>query len=119
MSHRRLNNWIAISMMALGLCGMVRGQDQPGATPPPIPAEEQPEVLTSGPMHEAYAEPVNLDHNEDTVVATKEPPANLDEQVPSQRPEGDRYVWVPGYWSWEPERAAFRWCRKPARMRRI
>ena len=28
--------------------------------PPPTPAEEQPEVLTRGPVHEAFAEPVDL-----------------------------------------------------------
>ena len=29
--------------------------------PPPIPSEEQPEVLTRGPVNEAFAQPVNLE----------------------------------------------------------
>ena len=29
--------------------------------PPPIPSEEQPEVLTRGPVNEAFAELVNLE----------------------------------------------------------
>ena len=40
--------------------------------PPPVPSEEQPEVLTSGPVHEAFAEPVNLQVQQG-LVAPKAP----------------------------------------------
>jgi hypothetical protein len=47
-----------VLLLALA-AGPLYGQatEQP---PPPMPAQEQPEVLTRGPVHEAFAEPVNL-----------------------------------------------------------
>jgi hypothetical protein len=82
------------------------------AAPPPAPAEEQPEVLTRGPVHEAYAQPVDVQTREqetDGVVATAPPPPNVQEQPPAARPDGDRYVWIPGYWSWDAEQHNYIW----------
>jgi hypothetical protein len=78
------------------------------AQPPPTPAEEQPEVLTRGPVHEAFAEPVNLQVQAGLVVLDK-PPAKIEEIPPTERPEGDQFVWVPGYWSWDAERNGYIW----------
>jgi hypothetical protein len=75
---------------------------------PPVPAEEQPEVLTSGPVHEAFAEPVNVQVQEG-LVAPKEPPPNIIENAPTQRPEGDQFVLVPGYWAWDSDRNDYIW----------
>lgn len=72
----------------------------PDQEEPPIPAQEQPEVLTSGPVHEAFAEPVNMDA-ETSVVVPDEPPAPIDEAPPEERPQGNQYTWVPGYWAWD------------------
>ena len=63
--------------------------------PPPTPAQEQPEVLTRGPVHEAFAEPVNL-QVQAGLVAPKPPPANIAEITPAQRPAGEQFVLVPG-----------------------
>lgn len=76
--------------------------------PPPIPAEEQPETLTSGPVHEAFAEPVNTDVQEGLVVP-KEPPASIEELPPADRPQGENYIWVPGYWAWDADRSGYLW----------
>jgi hypothetical protein len=76
--------------------------------PPPTPAEEQPEVLTRGPVNEAYAEPVNME-NQTGVTAPIEPPAVIDEAPPSDRPSGDQFVWIPGYWAWDSERNGYIW----------
>lgn len=76
--------------------------------PPPIPSQEQPEVLTRGPVHEAFAEPVNL-HVQAGLVAPKPPPANITEIAPVQRPTGDQFVLVPGYWSWDADRNDYIW----------
>ncbi len=75
---------------------------------PPIPAQEQPEVLTRGPVHEAFAEPVNL-QVQAGLVAPNQPPANIEEIPPAERPQGDQYVWVPGYWSWDADRNNYIW----------
>jgi hypothetical protein len=79
-----------------------------GDQPPPMPDQEQPEVLTRGPVHEAFAEPVNL-QVQAGVVAPQEPPAKIDEMPPAERPAGDQFVWVPGYWSWDADRNGYIW----------
>jgi len=78
------------------------------AQPPPTPAEEQPEVLTRGPVHEAFAEPVNL-QVQAGLVAPQQPPAKIEEIPPADKPEGDQFVWVPGYWSWDGDRSGYIW----------
>jgi hypothetical protein len=79
-----------------------------GEQPPPISAQEQPEVLTRGPVHEAFAEPVNLQIQAGLVVS-KQPPAHIEEIPPAERPTGDQYVWIPGYWSWDRDRNDYIW----------
>ncbi len=76
--------------------------------PPPTPAQEQPEVLTRGPVHEAFAEPVDL-NTQPAVVAPTQPPANIVENPPADKPVGDQYVWIPGYWAWDSERNDYIW----------
>ena len=76
--------------------------------PPPTPAEEQPEVLTRGPVHEAFAEPVDL-NTQAPLVAPTQPPANITENPPAEKPTGDQFVWVPGYWAWDSERNSYIW----------
>ena len=77
-------------------------------TPPPVPSEEQPEVLTRGPVHEAFAKPVNL-QSEPSLIAPTPPPTNIIEKPPTERPAGAQFVWVPGYWAWDAERNGFIW----------
>jgi hypothetical protein len=93
---------IILALAAGPLYGAAAGQ------PPPIPAQEQPEVLTRGPVHEAFAEPVNLQIQAGLMVSNH-PPANIKEIPPAERPKGDRYVWVPGYWSWDGDRNNYIW----------
>jgi len=84
------------------LCGAAAQQ------PPPTPAEEQPEVLTRGPVHEAFAEPVGLEVQAGLLVPAQ-PPANIVENPPANRPTGGQFVWVPGYWAWDSERNSYIW----------
>jgi len=79
-----------------------------GDRPPPIPAQEQAEVLTRGPVHEAFAEPVPLEVQAGLIV-TSRPPANIEEIPPAERPRGEQFAWVPGYWGWDADRNDFVW----------
>ena len=79
-----------------------------GQQPPPMPSQEQPEVLTRGPVHEAFAEPVILQIQAGLVVSNR-PPNNIEEIPPAERPRGNHYVWVPGYWSWDEDRNNYIW----------
>jgi len=66
------------------------------------------QVLTRGPVHEAFAEMVTFDP-EPGIVVPKAPPAAIEELPPDQKPEGAHVAWVPGYWGWDDERSDFLW----------
>ena len=78
------------------------------AQPAPANAEEGVQVLTRGPVHEAFAETVTFDP-EPGVVTPKAPPAAIEEVPPEQRLEGANVAWIPGYWGWDDERNDFLW----------
>jgi hypothetical protein len=75
---------------------------------PPLPTQEQPEVLTRGPVHEAFAEPISL-QTEEGLVVSKQPPLSIEEIQPMEKPEGGHFIWVPGYWSWDGYRNNYIW----------
>src|SRR3974390_165648 len=86
-----------------------RAQD--AQNPPAMPAEELPagaQVLTGGPGHEAFAKPVSMDPQAPILVPLQ-PPQNLQEVPPAERPAGADIVWVPGYWAWDGDRNDFVW----------
>lgn len=65
------------------------------------------DVLTYGPIHEAFAETVAFDP-EAGIVVSKAPPDAIKEIPPEQKPEGD-VEWIPGYWAWDDDRNDFIW----------
>jgi hypothetical protein len=69
--------------------------------------ENDVQVLTSGPIHEAFAEPVAL-NPEPGIVVPKAPPARVEEIPPEQKPVGDAQ-WIPGYWAWDGDKDDFIW----------
>jgi len=83
---------------------------QPAPPPPPAPpaASDQYDVLTRGPVHEAYAAPVDY-QPEPGPVADKAPPAPIDELPPDEKPEGQDVEWIPGYWAWDNEAKDYLW----------
>lgn len=66
------------------------------------------QVLTRGPVHEAFAETITFDPEPGFVVTTT-PPAAIEELPPDQIPDGVNVDWVPGYWAWDDERGDFVW----------
>jgi hypothetical protein len=66
------------------------------------------EVLTRGPVHEAFAETITF-NPQPGMDAPKAPPAAIEEVPPQQRPEGRNVSWIPGYWGWDDERNDFLW----------
>jgi hypothetical protein len=76
-----------------------------------MPSEELPagaEVLTGGPVHEAFAKPVSMDPQA-PIIVSQQPPANIQEVPPAERPAGADIVWIPGYWAWDADRNDFVW----------
>ena len=79
------------------------------AQPPPRPdGEDGVQVLTRGPVHEAFAETVTFDP-EPGVVVNMAPPNPIEEMPPDQRPEGLNVTWIPGYTAWDDERNDYLW----------
>ena len=77
-------------------------------TPPPGQDVAGAQVLTRGPVHEAFAGMVTF-NPEPGIVVTKAPPAVIEEMPPEERPAGDNVTWIPGYWGWDDERSDFLW----------
>lgn len=107
MKARYLCRWCVLSALlalvsAFGLNRAIFAQ--------PVPADvaQGVQVLTRGPVHEAFAETVTFDP-EPGIVVPKAPPAAIEELPPEQRPEGANVAWIPGYWGWDDERSDFLW----------
>lgn len=83
-------------------------EQAPAAGPAPNAGPNEPEVLTRGPVHEAFAEPVTFDPKPGP-AAPKAPPAPIEELPPDQKPAGDNVQWIPGYWHWDEERDDYLW----------
>src|SRR5262245_10963391 len=71
------------------------------------PQTGEPEVLTRGPIHEAYATSAAASPQPGP-IAPKAPPDVIEELPPEQKPEGE-VVFIPGYWSWDEDRSDFIW----------
>jgi hypothetical protein len=76
--------------------------------PPATPDQEQPQVLSRGPVNEAFAAPVDMQLQQG-VVAPVQPPPSINEVPPAERPQGQQFAWIPGYWSWDAERVGYIW----------
>ena len=99
------------------------GQDPPAA-PTPVPdgadgqAAQAPaaaetdasggQVMTRGPIHEAFAAPMVHDPKPGPTIQ-KQPPDPIQEMPPDQRPAGQNIQWIPGYWSWDVSCNDFLW----------
>lgn len=81
---------------------------QDAGTPPVLPAQEYPEVLSRGPVHEAFAAPIDLQIQQG-FMAPNRPPPNIEEVPPAERPQGGQFAWIPGYWSWDADSTGYIW----------
>jgi len=66
------------------------------------------EVLTRGPVHEAFAETIVYDREPDVVVL-KPPPDPIEEVPPPQAPDAANVEWISGYWAWDEDRDDYLW----------
>lgn len=107
MRHAAAGRLAAVLAAFLGLSGVsVLGHAEHPDDDDNAPPGAQ--VLTRGPVHEAFAGVVTFDP-EPGVVVTKAPPTVIEEMPPEERPEGDNVTWIPGYWGWDDERGDFLW----------
>ncbi len=71
-------------------------------------AETGVEILTRGPIHEAFAE-ASMAGATAGFTITRAPYDPIVEVPPDQRPDGADVAWIPGYWSWDEDRDDFIW----------
>ena len=71
-------------------------------------AESGVQVLTRGPVHEAFAS-ASMTGSTAGVVIARAPYEPVTEVPPDLRPEGDDVAWIPGYWCWDDDRSDFIW----------
>ena len=98
---------VMMIVMAMVIAAATVYGDETGQAPP-VPSQEQPEVLTQGPVNEAFAQPVNLE-DQAGLTAPTAPPADIEEVPPPERPAGEQFSWVPGYWAWDSDRNGYIW----------
>ena len=75
-------------------------------TLPEMPAEV--DVLTRGPLHEAFAT-AHQSNPESSPFVAQAPPELIDEVPPEYKPEGNNVQWIPGYWAWDDAQEGFIW----------
>ncbi len=103
---RTLNGCLVAALVALGtLAGINNASAMPRTQ---ADVEEEVQVLTRGPVHEAFAETISFDP-EPGIIVPNQPPEAIEEVAPEQRPEGDNVAWIPGYPAWDDEREDFLW----------
>lgn len=82
------------------------------STPLSVQGEQDPDreldLLTKGPLHEAFAE-LPQNNPEPNPLVTRQPPETVKELPPKYQPEGENVEWIPGYWAWDEDRADFLW----------
>ena len=95
--------------MALVALGIEIGWDEASAAQQGrTDVQGEVQVLTRGPVHEAFAEAVTY-NPQPGIKVSKAPPAAIEELPPEQKPAGANVAWIPGYWGWDDERSDFLW----------
>ena len=110
MTTTRAGKFWQCGLLALAAMTAIFGWTRPAITQQgPVPNDGSDlQILTQGPVHEAFAEPVVYDPQPGPVIP-KQPPAPIEELPPEEKPEGDDVQWVPGYWAWDDNRNDFLW----------
>ncbi len=95
---------LALSVvLCLGAVGQARSQHDV------VPVPDGIDVQARGPIHEAFAGPVQFAAPAAGVLVPKPPPEPIPELPSEMKPEGENVQWIPGYWSWDPDRDDFLW----------
>ena len=103
MNHYRTFHLLLAASFGLVLSWLCVGQDDSRAQP-----EQGVDVQTRGPVHEAFAEPVES-RPQESLLVTKQPPEPVNEMPSDQKPDEEGVVWISGYWGWDEGQQDFIW----------
>ena len=111
----RLPRAVYVVFTTLAVAAFAVAQDAVEPAPTDVTAtsetaatDETVDVLTRGPVHEAFAEPYDHDP-QPGIVITKKPPEPITEIPPETMPEGQNVQWISGYWAFDHEQEDFIW----------
>ncbi|HEV3383664.1 MAG TPA: hypothetical protein VG097_02550 [Gemmata sp.] len=108
--RKRFPKLLLITVVAMGLgltAGLMPAQQQQPPAQQAADANNGMEVLSRGPVHEAYAD--THAESSSTPAVTKMPPDGIEELPPDHKPDGNNVQWIPGYWHWDEDRKDFTW----------
>ena len=108
MSRCHLLCWVFGLLTIFGLASQATAQGPSIASKDNVVLQNPVEVQTRGPLHEAFAQPFDLQSAPGTLIQ-QEPPAPISEEPPEQRPDADNAEWIPGYWAWDAQGQEFIW----------
>ena len=100
--------WLSTSGLGTALAHQAGTPLSPDPPSISVAGEAEIDVLTRGPIHEAFAQQINLNPQPGLVV-DRAPPAPVRELPPEAKPAGDNVIWIPGYWAWDEERDDYIW----------
>ena len=110
--NMRLTQWgvapLATAFVVAALWQPASGQGQQPAAPAPAGDQNGAEVLTRGPIHEAFGQPTVFNPKPGLAIP-KKPPQPIEELPPEEKPEGENVAWIGGYWSWDDDKKDFLW----------
>ena len=106
--HRGLIAVLLATLVASGASFPALAQGPELTAPPEAGDATGMDVLTRGPVHEAFAEPVSAGR-EAGVLVPKRPPEPIEEIPPDNKPDAANVAWIPGYWAWDEDRKDYLW----------
>lgn len=72
------------------------------------PSDKGVTILRQGPVHEAFARPLEPTPKPGLLVP-RQPPDPIPEAPPDKKPTDPNARWIPGYWAWDPEKGDYIW----------
>ena len=100
---------VAVAVLTTGSCIQMNAQETASPqTGVQADSEGEVETLLRGPLHEAFAEPIQDDPTPGEVIS-KAPPEAIDEVAPEVKPSEDHVIWISGYWAFDEERDDYLW----------
>jgi hypothetical protein len=106
--NTQLKHWFTILASAVAGCLWLAVALPLSAQDVQASADAKFDVLTRGPVHEAFLEQVNFDPQPGSIIPLQ-PPEPIDEIPPAYKPAGENVQWIPGYWAWEQDAEDFIW----------
>jgi hypothetical protein len=98
-----------VAAAAFLLSAAARAEEPRGVpTAPVAPTTGGVDVMTRGPIHEAFAQPISTGDVKQLAVP-KRPPEAIEEIPPDAKPADENAMWIGGYWAWNDDRKDFDW----------